>query len=238
MRITTRAPGASGFTLVELLIALAMIGLIALLLFSGLRLGLRTWEGVDAAAEDIGALRLAHGFLMRTLSQARLAAALVDADTVTVFRGDATALEFAAPLSEHVGVSGLYVLRVTVEEHGKTAALMVTRWLLHPEVLEGGDEFPPWEPLNKDDARTVADLPAEMDAADGAFGRTRLLEAVETCEILYFGPIEGETEPAWHEEWLDQTTLPMQVRIHLTAGGRTWPDLAMTLPVLPTGRAP
>ena len=57
-----------GFTLIELLIALAMISLITLLLFSGLRLGSRTWESIDAAAEQIGELRLAHGFLTRTLT--------------------------------------------------------------------------------------------------------------------------------------------------------------------------
>ncbi|NEX17237.1 MAG: general secretion pathway protein GspJ, partial [Halochromatium sp.] len=35
-----------GFTLVELLIALSLIGIITLLLFSGLRLGSRSWEAV------------------------------------------------------------------------------------------------------------------------------------------------------------------------------------------------
>ena len=42
---------AGGFTLVELLIAFVLVALISLLLFSGLRLGLRSWGGVEAAAE-------------------------------------------------------------------------------------------------------------------------------------------------------------------------------------------
>jgi general secretion pathway protein J len=230
MRATGREQRGDGFTLVELLIALAMISLIALLLFSGLRLGLRAWESIDAATEQIGELRLAHGFLARILSQARVASTLVEAETVAIFGGDAESLEFAAPLSEQVGVSGLYVLRLTLEDRGDARALVLTRWLLHPEVLEGGDGFPPWEPLDQDGARSVADLPVDLDAADGAFGRTLLLDRVDTFEILYHGVAEGETDPDWHEDWFEQTNPPTQLRIRLTTAARTWPDLVIALP--------
>lgn len=222
-----------GFTLVELLIALALISLITLLLFSGLRLGTRAWEAVDAAAEHTGELRLAQGFLMRVLSQAQLATVTLAEQSVVVFRGDSQNLEFAAPLSEHVGIAGRYVLRLTLEQQHKSQALILTRWLLHPEILDGGDGVPAWEPLDKDATAALAQLPTEMDAAAGAFGRTPLLDQVETFEIAYYGSAEGETEPDWHDDWFDQPHLPLLLRIRLTTPFQAWPDLVIALPRQP-----
>lgn len=218
-----------GFTLVELLIALALISLITLLLFSGLRLGARTWEAVDAAAERTDALRLAHGFLTRTLTQARSTTVTLEEKTVLVFGGDSKALEFVAPLSEHVGTAGLYALRLTLEEHDHKQALMLTRWLLHPEVLAGSDAVPAWQPLTADSASALAQLPLERDAAAGAFGRTPVLDAVESFALSYYGLVADDIEPTWHEEWFEQPQLPLLLRIHLTSPTQTWPDLIISL---------
>ncbi|MBK1641828.1 general secretion pathway protein GspJ [Chromatium okenii] len=219
-----------GFTLVELLIALALISLITLLLFSGLRLGSRAWEAVDAAAERTTAVRLAHGFLTRTLSQLRVTTVTLETTAVTVFAGDHDRLEFAAPLSEHVGSGGLYVLRLTLETHAGTPMLLVTRWLLHPEILHGTDDVPAWEPLSADAAPDLAQLPIEMDAADGAFGRTPLLATVDTFQLSYYGIADGETEPAWRDDWLEQPHLPLLLRIRLTSPTQAWPELVIALP--------
>ncbi|MBK5966613.1 general secretion pathway protein GspJ [Thiocystis minor] len=234
IRSARQAKQIHGFTLVELLIALAMISLITLLLFSGLRLGSRTWESINASAEQVGALRLAHGFLSRTLSQARFVTTTIDAESVVIFGGDAQQIEFTAPLSQHVGVSGLYILRLTLEDQGDDHALILTRWLLHPEILEGGDEFPPWEPLEKDQTMSMNDLPSEMDAADGAFGRTLLVEKIDAFDIAYYGVRDEETDPDWHPDWFDQSSLPIKIRIRLTTISRAWPDLVIALPAQPS----
>lgn len=223
-----------GFTLIELLIALALISLITLLLFSGLRLGSRAWEAIDAAVEQVGELRLAHGFLTRTLSQARVATTTVEAESIVIFSGDAERIEFTAPLSEHIGISGLYILRLTLEDKGDSQLLILTRWLLHPEILEGGDDFPPWEPLEKGRTMSIDNSPSEMDAADGAYGRSLLLDHVETFEIVYYGLADGDADPDWHEDWFEQSSLPSQIRIRLTTTSRAWPDLVIALPKQPT----
>ncbi|MBV5310772.1 prepilin-type N-terminal cleavage/methylation domain-containing protein [Chromatium okenii] len=219
-----------GFTLVELLIALALISLITLLLFSGLRLGTRAWEAVDAAAEHTGELRLAQGFLMRVLSQTEFTTITAAENSVVLFRGDSTHLECAAPLSEHVGIAGRYALRLSVEQQGKTQALILTRWLLHPEILNGGNGVPTWTPLDKDATASLAQLPMEMDAAAGAFGRTSLLDQVDTFALAYYGKTEDESEPSWHEDWFDQPHLPLLLRIQLTTPFQAWPDLVIALP--------
>jgi general secretion pathway protein J len=218
---------------VELLIALAMVSMIAVLLFAGLRVGTRAWDVVEISADRVGAVRLANGFLLRTLSQARPANLVFDGEQFVVFAGDAEGVEYAAPLSEHVGTPGLYVMRLQVGGDGPQRALILTRWLIHPEVLEGKLEgVPKWEPFKKDTQMALGDVPLDRDAAAGAFGRSLLLEGVKEITIDYFGVLAGETDPEWHKEWLEQQSLPALIRIHLTTVDQTWPDLIVALSAL------
>ena len=225
--------GARGFTLIELVIALAIIGLISLLLFSGLRLGSRAWEAVEKTSEQISGPRLVDGFLTRALSQIKPANAVIDGESLLIFGGDAEHLEFAAPLSQHVGTAGLHILRLGLESLDASSALVLTHWSLHPEVLEGGDDFPSWEPLREKQAVSLADSAPNMDAADGAFGRALLLRDVTLFEVSYYGQLDGASESEWHEEWLGQMRLPSLVRIRLETGTQSWPDLVLALPTLP-----
>ena len=49
-------------------------------------------------------------------------------------------------------------------------------------------------------------------------------------QIDYFGTAEGETEPDWYSEWIEEPRLPAAIRIRLSTEDLTWPDLLMRLP--------
>lgn len=217
--------------MVELLIALALISLITLLLFAGLRLGTRAWEGVDATADRTAELRVARNFLERALVQARMVSVVLDGEPASVFSGDAETLEFVTPLSEHVGIPGLYVLRLALED-GRERRLVVTRWLLNPDVLAGAGDVPEWTPFDGGRSSFHVTGPLDEDVASGAFGTSLLVENVDEFEIAYFGRQEEEQEADWHEDWLEQRELPLAVRLRLTTPEQTWPDLLIRLPDL------
>jgi general secretion pathway protein J len=219
-----------GFTLVELLIALVLIAIITVLLFSGLRLGSRAWEGVDTVSERVSDLRITRNFVQGLLRQSRDVSVIVDGVELPVFAGEPQRLELVAPLSEHVGIPGLYVLRLALEDAGEYPRLVLTRWLLHPEVLEGGEDHPPWEPLIDASAMDQDMGPLDRDVASGAYGRTVLLPAVEQFDLAYFGVLEGEQEGEWVEEWLEQRHLPLRVRLNLTTPVQSWPATSVALP--------
>lgn len=225
------SPLALGFTLVELVIALALIGLISLLLFAGLRLGTRAWEGVETMAERIAEPRVAVDFLARALTQARPAQIMFDAEQVLIFSGDEETLEFVAPLSEHVGTPGLYILRLSLER-GERLQLVLTRWLLHPDVLEGFGGIPEWEPFDGGTSLTADTGPLDEDLAAGAFGTTLLLDEVAEFEISYFGDGDGLQESEWQSEWLDEYRMPQAVRVQLATEEQAWPDMLIRLPQL------
>ena len=54
---------SAGFTLIELVIALALMALIASLLFGSLSMAARTWDGGEAKAGDVSSMRQAQAFL-------------------------------------------------------------------------------------------------------------------------------------------------------------------------------
>lgn len=223
---------AGGFTLVELLIAFVMVALISILLFSGLRLGMRTWEGVETSAEYNAELRLARDFLARVLSQSRPISLILDAESHLIFTGNSQNLEFVSSLSEQVGIPGLYILRLGLVARGERGMLVLTRWLLNPDVLAGTNQIPEWQPLGAQEVSlgTMED----RDIAAGAFGTSILLEDVEEFEITYFGmpddadPTQaGDTKGEWQATWQDRIIPPQAVRIHLTTPYRVWPDLVI-----------
>ena len=60
-----------GFTLLELLIALTLLGLILVLLFGGLRLGVRSWDASQQQIDTLNSLRSLESFLRREMSVAQ-----------------------------------------------------------------------------------------------------------------------------------------------------------------------
>jgi general secretion pathway protein J len=221
---------ARGFTLVELLIALVLMAVILTLMFSGLRLGSRAWEGVETVSERVNDLRVARNLLERTLRQVRPESVVVNGEQRLVFAGNAQSLELVAPLSEHVGIPGLYVVRLVLEPAGEHERLVLVRWLLHPDVLAGGDDYPEWTPLAETANPGADEGPLDRDVAAGAYGRTVLLPEVEQFELAYFGVAADETEPKWLEDWLDQPELPQKVRIAVTTPRQSWPAAVVELP--------
>ena len=184
-------PGAqaAGFTLLELLIALSLVGIIAVVLFGGLRLGGRFWERVDQVGERAAAMSSAQALLRRTLGQARLTYRMLDEQVVPLFSGDSRRMDFVAPVSRHVGLPGLYLLRLQAVGTDESQRLLLTRWLLHPEVLGGDGGNPRWslEEIGPPDGAEAQGALEAGEAESAVFGRTLLMEGLEAVQFSYYG---------------------------------------------------
>lgn len=222
---------SGGFTLLELVIALTLIGTITVVLFSGLRLGGRLWERLDQEGERVAAIHSVQVLLRRTLGQAQLTFRTVDQGVVPLFSGDSARLEFVAPLSSHVGSPGLYLLRLQAEGDDEHKRLTLTRWLLHPEVLGGAPGNPRWEPMDLESA-AAGEAPSALESGEAespVYGRTELLGDLEAVEFSYFGQKPDGIEPEWHPDWVGVGTAPLLVRIRLGQAGRWWPEMLVPL---------
>lgn len=193
-----------GFTLLELLIGMVLLGMILTLLFGGLRLGSRSWDSGDKRADDSAQLRAIHGFMRRELGQAFPLRWKKEVDTRLAFAGAHDALKFVAPLPGQVSAGGLYLLGLELENGEDGQRLIMKRALTDP----AAKDF------------------SSMEQGE----KSVLAEHIEKMSISYFGSLTPENEPGWQEKWDDPQRLPLLVRIQVKLSDwRDWPDLVIPL---------
>ena len=92
-----------GFTLLELLIALTLLGLILVLLFGGLRLGVRSWDASQKQVDSLNSVRSLENFLRREMSVAYPYRWKAGPTRRVAFLGERDKLSFVAQLPSRVG---------------------------------------------------------------------------------------------------------------------------------------
>lgn len=174
MRSTGPAPAAAGFTLLELVVALALTSLLTVVAYSSLNLSLKVVGRGQLAAERLQELRVGQTILERSLSSA-VQGSLGDK---TYFIGDPRQMRFftLAPL-EAYSLGGVYHWRVLLgQDEAGNGVLAVEQtknvnWYRDPEGVEvrqiiisgveaahltygsGGEEYENWN------AKKVGNLP-------------------------------------------------------------------------------
>ena len=221
---TKRTPrvGRKGFTLLELLVAMTLLGFLLAMLVGGLRIGSRVWETGEQAQDRLAQLQLVQRLVRRQLGRA-LPLRLVETqgERRVAFDGSAEALRFAGPAPAHLAAGGLYRLAIRASEGAEALRLVMT-----------------WRPF-EDDAEAFAEDRAvelddrdfdDQDFEDRDFEAVILLDDIAGVGFAYFGALDEGEAPEWHEEWSGLAQLPELVRLRVGfADGdeRTWPDLVV-----------
>ncbi len=207
-----------GFTLLEMLIAMTLLGLVMTMVFGGLRLGTRAWEASDISATNLARLEAVHGFLRRSLAASATVIASDDkGKRLILFDGDGQRLEFATLLPPYLGIGGFHRLTLTVSGEGKDRRLAL-KSRLYQGMGVGTDG-------------------GTAKAGDGE--ETILMEGIAGIELAYFGALEGNSDPGWHRDWRQAAALPELIRLRLRFAPddrRHWPELIVK-PQLATGLA-
>lgn len=190
----------AGFTLLELMIALAILGLLSIMLFGGLRFGLRAWERESAHANAVSDIGIAQGFLRRSIANAYPIFQLdSEGKRLNPFMGGSSQLRFLAPAPASVGGGGRERFLIGTKTEGARTDLVV--WS-QPELAID---------LNKQ-AKTI------------------LVPGIRALSIGYFGREGDDEAAQWHDSWEDASHLPQLVRLGVDFASddfRSWPDLVI-----------
>ena len=206
-----RPTGQRGFTLIEILVAMTLLGVVMVLLFGGLRLGTRVWESGDESVEELARLEVVQGFIRRHLSQAYpLVVSDSRGERRISFVGRSDTLEFTTLMPAHLGAGGLHRLVLSVAADGADGA--GKRLVLRRRLFEPGVEVPLGRPGAEDEHESV------------------LLEHISGAAFSYYGATEADEEPAWRDAWEDAPSPPLLVRLGVTfpkGDRRYWPELVV-----------
>lgn len=194
---------AHGFTLVEVLVAMTLVGIILAALFSGLRLVGRSWEAAEARIERANEMRVVLDLLRRQLRQTQGLNVVEEGQWVLAFAGEPHAVQFVTPMFPYLGVGGLYMTEVREDASSEGTRLTM--------------RLAPYRP---DQSRSEMLRNAET---------YELARGLEGAEFQYFGRRDGQEDEHWGNAWDNARRLPEIVRLSVRTEGEGWPEL--TVPV-------
>ena len=195
----------AGFTLLEVLGAMALLALLLLGVYSGVRSATHTVQAGSVKIEQLDEVRSAQQFLRRELAQAMAQSMAQDSSGNGIFFvGTADSMRFVAPLPGYLGRMGPQLIEVKLVkgEHGKqlVASLAVL-------------------PPNGSAPKPLGDPQVLLDGViDGSFN--------------YRGVNQQGQPTDWQNDWNAPATMPNLVTIKLAlTNSRPWPMLSVPLRV-------
>ncbi|MDH3788308.1 MAG: prepilin-type N-terminal cleavage/methylation domain-containing protein [Xanthomonadales bacterium] len=194
-----------GFTLVEILLALTLMGMLLGLAYGGLRASTRATDKGQAVLEESGRIRMAHQFVRKQINQ-MIPLGFIDEQLQqrTVFMGDRDKIRFVAPMPGYLGFGGPQVQELAIVQ-GKDGSELV----LSHALLQGYEES----------------LLFERDPI-------LLMDHIESAEFAFLGRDEtGELTP-WLNRWDTPEILPLAVTLEIEFTEKVyikWPPLTAAI---------
>lgn len=201
---------ARGFTLVELLLAILLLGLLMAGAWAGINTAVKASRSGEALIDRTNRVRVAQEFIRRQIRNALALPYIVDKSTgeTRTFEGDADVMRFVAPMPGYLSRGGAYLQTLELRPgRGGGRELVFAH-----ELLNGYDPDKPRE--------------AEREPVI-------LIEGIRRATFEYRGLDETGKLGDWDEEWDEPGSQPVLVRMKFDMderSGYVWPEIVV--PVL------
>jgi general secretion pathway protein J len=191
----------AGFTLVEVMVSLAVLSLLMLATVSALRTFANTQGSLERKISRVDEIRSVSSFLRQALQSNVVAQAQGESGGLSLggappsqsafFRGTPRSVEWKAPMMFGEGYGGTFLIRV-----GREANQLTLRWQDPPDDDDGFE--PDWR-----------DTPVRV-----------VIDNLEEFSVAY----RLDYKEGW-KEGIAIESPPVMVRLAIKSSGRYWPDL-------------
>jgi general secretion pathway protein J len=190
---------AAGFTLVEVVVAMALLATIMVLLYAGLTYALRSWDAGDANGRKVADRRLGENFIRREVMEL-FPLRWKDATQLRfAFEGDKDHVKFVSSRPAGLAAAGLSLVGIEVMERDRVRNLVMRRAMPDDDQID-------FSPLEKAEA-------------------TLLVANVENVSFSYFGAENDFAEATWMDKWDLPASMPLLIRMRVKMhDGRVLPE--------------
>ncbi len=190
--ISTHPATSRGFTLLELLIGLSLLGFILALLFGGFRLASTTGDAVEGKLSELAYEQGGLGLIRRLFDSAQPIYWTQAQRRILLFHGEQDVVTFAAPLTE---LSGLRIVQLALEPDSGMKNSPHNRLVLRYGAIPYG-------------APT-------FDGTLAASSIHTVLGDIRSATFEFLGSIAPDKPVEWQSQWLKQSKLPLLIRIRV-----------------------
>jgi general secretion pathway protein J len=192
-----------GFTLIEVLIAMTLLGIMVVLLFTSMKICADSWQKGEDKITQVNDIAVVYQFFQHHLSIAKpLWDDFTDDNEVFAFQGKNQELQFVSSFPASAKKSGLQYFSLKLINEGNEQLIQVSITPFFPSAE--GEEWRKEE--------------------------VTLLRHVSSFSLSYYALDESETEGVWQEDWLEQNVLPRLVKIKIERDdGGFWPEMIVEL---------
>ena len=191
-----------GFTLLEVMLAMTLLSIMVVLLFSSLKIGAESWNKGESKIAEVNEKAVVYQFFKRHLPSIRpLWDDFSEDERSYSFKGELDAFQFVSVFPVSAARKGLQLFEV-VPDKSEKGVIKVIVSPFYPTI-----EDQQWEPEE-----------------------VVLLENVEEFEVSYFGKEDSNSEAVWLDSWQEKEYLPTLLKIKIVLEGHGyWPEMIFAL---------
>ena len=196
-----------GFTLIEIMVAMVILSMIMLMLFSSLFTANKYWKIGENKIEKNNEVRLVSSFIRKQISQTVPILWIDDNKRKLLFEGKRDELFFTSTLPSHRGGGGIHSLTLKVIQIDNKNQLGMVYSLLTPDVI----------PFSGN--------------ADGDEQFVTIANDIDSIHLSYYGKEKSDEDSGWFDVWKNDNYLPQLVRIQINSHGETTDWSVMDIPI-------
>lgn len=194
---------SSGFTLIEVMIAMTLLGIMMVLLFSSMKICAESWQKGEDKISQVNDVAVVYQFFQHHLSTAKpLWNDFTNDNEEYSFQGSKQEVQFVSSFPASAKKSGLQLFKIKMLQEGDNQYLQVSIVPFFP--VAEGDEW------HKEEVT--------------------LLQHVSNFTLSYYLQDDSQPEGIWQDDWLGQDMLPKLVKIKIERDdGSFWPEMIFAL---------